>query len=345
MGRICSEICRPSKKSLAAQIVLGFYNHAMTEISSTINTSINTDSPKDVPESEHRRKDIDPIAWKRYRTRYALSEPFVWLEAQQRLQERLDVLNIAPKQILDAAPRAGTGALALAARYPKALLVAHAASQFATMMLKGKYTGNVFQRMWRAYRGSPAARVAWVPVVPAAQYDLIVCNLALTWAKDPAEQLRFWSQQLAPGGVLLFSALGPDTASSVRTAAAQAGWTTPIAPDFVDMHDYGDMMVQAGLTTPVMDVERMQLTYTSADTLRLDTAGLMANLHPQRLAGLAGKKRFKQFEATLNAMSPIPLEMELVFGHAWKPLQEKPAKRETQTVSLDSLKATLPSQR
>jgi malonyl-CoA O-methyltransferase len=111
------------------------------------------------------------------------------------------------------------------------------------------------------------------------------------------------------------------------------------------MHDYGDMMVQAGLSTPVMDVERVQLSYSSAQRLRLDTAGLMGNLHPQRLAGLAGRARFKRLEAALDAQQPLPLALELVFGHAWKPLTEKPAKRETNTVSLDSLKATLPSQR
>jgi malonyl-CoA O-methyltransferase len=303
---------------------------------------------------DHTRQDIDPTAWRRYRTRFALSEPFVWLEVQRRLHERLDLLNIAPAHILDAAPRAGTGAVALVKRYPKSLLVAHAASLFATMMLKGKYTGNLFQRLWRGYRGMPESRIAWLPVVPAAQYDLIVCNLALTWVANPAEQLRFWSQQLAPGGVLLFSALGPDTARTVRSAATQAGWTTPTAPAFVDMHDYGDMMVQAGLSTPVMDVERVQLTYSSVDTLRIDVAGLMANLHPQRLAGLAGKARFKRFEATLNAISPIPLELELVFGHAWKPFQAKPTKstkrdasavNTVNTVTLDSLKATLPSQK
>jgi malonyl-CoA O-methyltransferase len=307
----------------------------------------NGTSPQDTP-SDHTRQDIDIIAWRRYRTRFALSEPFVWLEVQRRLHERLDLLNIAPVHILDAAPRAGTGALALVKRYPKSLLVAHAASQFATMMLKGKYTGNLFQRLWRSFRGMPGSRIAWLPVVPAAQYDLIVCNLALTWVANPAEQLRFWSQQLAPGGVLLFSAFGPDTARTVRSAATQAGWTTPTAPDFVDMHDYGDMMVQAGLTTPVMDVERVQLTYSSVDTLRIDTAGVMANLHPQRLDGLAGKMRFKRFEASLNAMSPIPLELELVFGHAWKPLQTRPSKRDDSAVSqvsLDSLKATLPSQK
>ncbi len=289
------------------------------------------------------RTDIDPIAWQRYRTRFALSEPFVWLEVQRRLQERLDVLKISPQHILDAAPRAGTGTLALAVRYPKALLAAHAASQFALMMLKGKYTGNIFQRLWRGYLGKPASRIAWVPAVPAAQFDLIVCNLTLTWAKDPAQQLQFWAQQLAPGGVLLFSALGPDTAKTVRHSAQQSGWTSPVAPSYVDMHDYGDMMVQAGLSTPVMDVERVQLTYSSVDTLRLDTAGLMANLHPQRLQSLAGKTRFKRFQAALDLMTPIPLELELVFGHAWKPMTEKPTRRETSTVSLDSLKASLPS--
>ncbi len=306
--------------------------------------------PNETP-STHTRQDIDPTAWRRYRTRYALSEPFVWLEVQRRLHERLDLLNIVPAHILDAAPRAGTGALALVKRYPKSMLVAHAASQFATMMLKGKYTGNFFQRIWRGYHGMPESRIAWLPIVPAAKYDLIVCNLALTWVANPAEQLRFWSQQLAPGGVLLFSAFGPDTARTVRRTATQAGWATPTAPDFVDMHDYGDMMVKAGLSTPVMDVERVQLTYSSADSLRQDVAGLMANLHPQRLAGLAGKARFKRFETDLNAMNPIPLELELVFGHAWKPLLTNSIKvnassvNSVNTVSLDRLKATLPSQK
>ncbi len=308
-------------------------------------TPASTTTPEALNAQAHQRSDIDVGAWRRYRSRFALSEPFVWLEAQRRLHERLDVINMQPVHILDAAPRAGTGTLALAKRYPKALLVAHCASQFATMMLKGKYTGNVFQRLFRAYTGKPEARIAWLPVVPAAQYDLIVCNLALTWSKNPAQQLQFWAQQLAPGGVLLFSALGPDTAQSVHRAAKSAGWTTPITADFVDMHDYGDMMVQAGLSTPVLDVERVQLTYSSAQTLRQDTAGLMANLHTQRLAVLAGKDRFKRLEAALGAMAPIPLELELVFGHAWKPVSKAAAstKRDVQTVSLDALKSTLPS--
>lgn len=276
--------------------------------------------------SKNVRADIALSAWRRYRLRFALSEPFVWQEVQRRVHERLDVLTVQPRHILDAAPRAGTGALALAARYPKSVVVGHCASRFATLLLKGKYTGYLPQRLWRAWQGKPEARVAWTQVVPGTAYDLIVCNLALTWVRDPVEQLRFWSQQLAPGGVLLFSAFGPDTARSIRQAAQQAGWTTPIAPDFVDMHDYGDMMVQAGLSTPVMDVERLQLTYSSAQRLRQDTYGLMGNLHPQRMAGLAGRGRFKRLEAALDASQPLAIDFELVFGHAFKPLAAPAAK-------------------
>ena len=270
--------------------------------------------------------------------RYALSEPFLWQEAQRRLHARLDILNVLPQHILDAAPRAGSGALALAARYPKSLVVGHCASRFATQMLKGKYTGYFPQRLWRAWQGKPEARVAWTQVVPSAAYDLIVCNLALTWVSNPVEQLRFWSSQLAPGGVLLFSALGPDTAQSFRQDCATVGWKTPTAPDFVDMHDYGDMMVRAGLSTPVMDVERLELTYTSAEKLKADTFGLMGNLHPNRLAGLSGKSRFLALEAQLNRSNPISLGVEFVFGHAFKAAKKSPAQKNVQVVNLDSLR-------
>ena len=310
-------------------------------------TDFNSDPKPDAKPDPNIRADIDLPAWRRFRARYALSEPFIWLEAQRRLFERLDMINVEPAQILDAAPRAGTGALVLAAKYPRGLVAAHCASKFAMMMLKGKYKGPLPQRIWNALRGTPASRVAWAPVVPNTQYDLIVCNLALTWASNAPEQLAFWAQQLAPGGVLLFSAFGPDTGKTLRLAAQQAGWHTPVAPSFVDMHDYGDMMVQAGLTTPVMDVERLTLTYPSADRLRQDLTGVMGNLHPQRMAGLAGRARFNRLEAAINASTPFVFDVELVFGHAWRPA--KPAKKpfeaaaSEQNVSLEDLKATLPS--
>jgi malonyl-CoA O-methyltransferase len=150
--------------------------------------------------------------------------------------------------------------------------------------------------------------------------------------------------------VLLFSALGPDTGRNLRLAAQQAGWTTPIGTDFIDMHDYGDMMVQAGLNTPVIDVDRIKLTYPSVQSLRQDCAGLMGNFHSHRLMGLAGKARFQRLKNILNSAIPLVIEFELIFGHAFKPIHLQKTDllnpdKSVSYVSIDSLKASLSKQR
>jgi malonyl-CoA O-methyltransferase len=289
----------------------------------------------------HQRSDIDTLALQGFNQRFAQQEPFIWQEAQSRLHSRLDLLTVQPLRILNGAVRAGSGTQALVQRYPKA--------QVYPLQIPNDFASKTLQQVRRFLRRSVATVTHTATPSTHDYYDLIVCNLALTWAMNPVAQLREWANLLAPGGVLLFSALGPDTARSLRLATQQAGWTTPIAPAFVDMHDYGDMMVQAGLTTPVMDVERVRLTYQNALRLKQDSAGLMGNVHPQRLAGLAGRARFSRLENLLNtqaAQQHLVLELELVFGHAWKPLQAPPANSNSNisTFSLDSLKATLPSQ-
>jgi malonyl-CoA O-methyltransferase len=287
-----------------------------------------------LPCATDQRTDIHGHAlqcfYRRLNQRYASKTPFIWHEVQTRLQERLDLLTVQPKRILNAMARDTTAHDALSKRYPKAAVYPVVRSQSVFW--------NAAQSAWCRWRNSTDTPIS---------YDLIVCNLALTWALNPVEQLREWASQLAPGGVLLFSALGPDTGRNLRLAAQQAGWVTPIAPDFVDMHDYGDMMVQAGLSTPVLDIERLSLSYSNIQRLKEDNVGLMANLHPKRLAGLAGKARFERLKAILNAQTPLILEFELVFGHAWKPLtlSVTPQEGTLTKVSLDSLKGTLPSRK
>jgi hypothetical protein len=110
------------------------------------------------------------------------------------------------------------------------------------------------------------------------------------------------------------------------------------------------MMVQSGLTTPVIDVERFAFSYTSLNTLREDCRGLMNNLDIKRLnQGLYTKSLFKglkmMIEKTIKETGAMPLEIELVFGHAWKPPFEVPHKPSAQRFNLSDLKATLPSQK
>jgi hypothetical protein len=61
-------------------------------------------------------------------------------------------------------------------------------------------------------------------------------------------------------GLLMFSCFGPDTLREVRSAFEQIDLAPHTLP-FVDMHDFGDMLVNAGFSTPVMDMETITVTY------------------------------------------------------------------------------------
>jgi malonyl-CoA O-methyltransferase len=139
---------------------------------------------------------------------------------------------------------------------------------------------------------------------------------------DARGLLARWHGWLAVDGVLMFSCLGPDTLRELRALYAQAGWPPP-AQDFVDMHDWGDRLVHAGFSGPVMDVERLTLTWPSPSALLTELRGLGRNLHPARYAGLR-TPRWR--ERLLRALAEragtdgrIAMSFEIVYGHAIKP--------------------------
>jgi malonyl-CoA O-methyltransferase len=124
------------------------------------------------------------------------------------------------------------------------------------------------------------------------------------------------------------------------------GWP-PASHEFTDMHDWGDMLVQAGFAEPVMDVERITLTFATPQRLLLELRELGRNLHPKRFAGLRGR----QWHATLlaelgqqavseGAIDALPLTFEIIYGHAFKPPPRHPVRAETR-LSLEEMRITL----
>jgi acetylornithine/succinyldiaminopimelate/putrescine aminotransferase len=79
------------------------------------------------------------------------------------------------------------------------------------------------------------------------------------------------------------------------------------------MHDWGDMLVQAGFAEPVMDMERITLTYADADNLLAECRLLGRNLHRERFAGLRGKRWLAQLKAALLTLAK-PLAGGLPMG-------------------------------
>ncbi len=227
-------------------------------------------------------------------------------EIGARMLERLDYVRLAPGRILDAGSGPGREAARLARRYPGAAIVR---VDFSLAMLR---LGR--RRFFEKKRGV-CADLAQLPFAPGA-FDLVWSNMALHWAPDPAAWLREFARVLAPGGLALFSSLGPDTLKELRAAAGARH-----VHEFLDMHDLGDLLVAAGLTAPVMDMEMLTLAYRSGAALLADLKATgQTSARPDRSRGLAPRSLRGVAENLKGGAS-----FEVVYGHAWKGVSRKVA--------------------
>jgi len=220
-------------------------------------------------------------------------------EVAARMLERLDYVKIAPRRILDAG--SGPPRRALGARYPGAEVVA---VDFAAGMLRAGKKRLLGKNPLRL-----CADLAHLPLAPES-VNLAWCNMALHWLSDPLPALRELARVLAPEGLLMFSTLGPDTLKELR-AAAGAGRVHA----FIDMHDLGDMLLAAGFSAPVMDMELLNFSYQDPNSLLADLrASGQTSARADRPRGLAGRA----FRERLRAGLAPRATFEVVYGHAWK---------------------------
>jgi malonyl-CoA O-methyltransferase len=178
-----------------------------------------------------------------------------------------------------------------------------------------------------------------------ASADMLWANMALHTSDDPNALLLQWHQLLAVDGFLMFSCLGPDTLRELAEVYQQQGWP-PACHAFTDMHDWGDMLVQAGFAEPVMDMERITLTYADTASFLAECRLLGRNLHQERFAGLRGKSWLAQLKKALLALAKsdqngrLTLTLEVIYGHALKPLPRLKVQSES-AVSLQDMRAIL----
>ena len=285
---------------------------------------------------------IDPAAASRWANSLRGAAPWLHEEVARRMADRLQWIKMQPHAWADWEPMRGglAGHAMVAQRYPKAACFVvepnPARLQAAQRALHTSW--------WTAWSGSVRRPVFGMPGEGAVQ--MVWANMAMHMAADPQALVHQWHRSLAADGFLMFSCLGPDTLGELRSLYQALGWGPP-AHEFTDMHDWGDMLVNAGFAEPVMDMERITLTFETSERLLVELRQLGRNLHPARFAALRGKAWHAQLlrqmaaqAATGNRDQPQVLTFEIIYGHALKPQPRLPVQGET-AVSLDEMRRLL----
>lgn len=249
---------------------------------------------------------------------------FLHREIGNRLLERLNLIKRQPEVILDVGCATGVTTAALLKKYRKARVIGlERAPAMVTRACK--------RAPWlRTLHGAVAEPEA-LPLA-SASCDLIFSHFALPWCLDLDPVFAEFRRVLKPGGILLFSTLGPDTLVELRRSWAAADGYNHVNA-FLDMHDIGDALMRARLAEPVMDVERLTLTYPDVDGLMRDLKTLGAhNVTLGRARGLTAKRQLQAMQAAYDSLRRpdglLPVSCEVVYGHAWGPLQDQSRRRE-----------------
>jgi malonyl-CoA O-methyltransferase len=273
---------------------------------------------------------------------------FIFREISKRMIERLELVRLDPEQVVDAGCGDGSDVALLQCKFPKAQVIGvdGSVAMLQHALRRGVSAVTTESGLVRAKR----LLDKWWPSAAKVENNRLVCadfsnlpfgaqhanvlwsNLALHWHPQPDVVFAEWRRVLKVDGLLMFSCFGPDTLKEIRLAfqdVDQAPHTLP----FVDMHDFGDMLTQAGFATPVMDMEVITLTYTTVAQLIAEVRALGGNPLANRRQGLMGRSAWKKMCDNLEKQRQpdgrIALTLEIIYGHAFKPQAKRTADGES----------------
>lgn len=236
----------------------------------------------------------------------------VHAEIRKRLLERLDVVRLEPGVVIDLGAGTGHASRALQDRYSGTRIVAMDLSP--RMLVQARRQQRLFRRFDRV-----AAAAERLPLRDGS-VDLVFSNLMLQWCSNPDSVFGEIRRVLRPNGLVTFTTLGPDTLKELRQVWSRFDRHVHVHR-FIDMHDLGDALLRAGFAEPVMDTERLTITYSNGRALLDELVGSgSANIARGRRHGLTGRTTGAGFLDACEALrtnGSLPISLEVVYGHAW----------------------------
>ena len=230
---------------------------------------------------------------------------FLQNEIANRLAEKLKVISIKPQTIIDLG--SGTGFLSekTAKIFPNSILVCVDFAQQS--LLENSQNLKVCANAYKLPFASNSV-------------DFIVSNLMMQWCPDLTTLFNECFRVLKPQGLFLFTTFGPDTLKELKRSWSVVDSSAHVN-NFIDMHDIGDQMLQSGFQSPIMEMEKLILTYEKVVDLMHDLKAIGAQNVANRSKALTGKTKFKkmiEMYENYREDGKLPATYEVIYGHAWK---------------------------
>lgn len=173
-----------------------------------------------------------------------------------------------------------------------------------------------------AAKGEQIIEDAWVPE-PAA-FDLVLSIGTLDTVNDLPLALRLIRHALRGESLLVAAMSGGDTLpqlrSAMRAADAALGIAAPHVHPRIEAAALSPLLSDAGFVMPVVDVDRVQVSYGSFERLVHDLRGMAAtNLLCARPARLTRQQRNAAIAAFAGGDERTVETFEIVHCAAWTP--------------------------
>ncbi|MBL4801543.1 MAG: methyltransferase domain-containing protein [Emcibacter sp.] len=185
-----------------------------------------------------------------------------------------------------------------------------------------------------------------LPYLPES-LDLVLSNLSLHWVNDLPGCLAQIKQSLKPDGLFLGALFGGESLTELRQCLLEAemnirGGASPRVSPFVDVRDAGSLLQRAGFALPVVDTDRITVTYENAFKLMQELQGMgESNILHKRFKGLTSPRLLTECakvyqQKFTDHRGRINVTFDIVYMMGWAPheSQQKPLKPGQGKVSL-----------
>lgn len=240
----------------------------------------------------------------------------LYTEIASRMNDRLDAVKMTPANILCLGADFNQSPVLLQNRYPKINL--QELDPDSVFLNAAATIRQEAQSIWQKWRA---------PKIPQTQQDLeqvkvtepaemIWSNLSLHTSHNLQAAFSSWSEALTSEGMLFLSSFGPDTLIEIRNFL-QTHNISLQTDRLWDMHDLGDLLFYHGFAEPVMDMEKITISYKNVKSFWRDVR-MMRLLH---MVQIPERQRFSAMRLINGAIKTGALNtftLEILYGHALK---------------------------